>query len=75
MTKTQIASRINNKVLEPVRLFMGQEKSGGIVLAISVLLAMVLANTALGASYHDFFQQTFGFLWNGDSYFNFTLHH
>ena len=47
MNKTKIASRINNKVLEPVRLFMGQEKSGGIVLAISVLLAMVLANTAL----------------------------
>lgn len=75
MNKNQIATRINNKVLEPVRLFMGQEKSGGIVLAISVLLATVLANTALGPSYHDFFQQTFGFLWNGDSYFNFTLHH
>ncbi len=75
MNKNQIATRINNKVLEPVRLFMGQEKSGGIVLAISVLLAMVLANTALGPSYHDFFQQTFGFLWNGEPYFNFTLHH
>lgn len=75
MNKTQIVSRINNKVLGRVRLFMGQEKSGGIVLAISVLLAMVLANTALGPSYQDFFQQTFGFLWNGDSYFNFTLHH
>lgn len=75
MTKTQIADRINNKVLGPVKLFMGQEKSGGIVLAISVMLAMVLANSALGPSYHDFFQQTFGFLWNGDSYFNFTLHH
>lgn len=75
MNKNQIATRINNKVLEPVRLFMGQEKSGGIVLAISVLLAMVLANTALGASYHDFFQQTFGFVWNDALYFNFTLHH
>ena len=75
MTKTQIADRINNKVLGPVKLFMGQEKSGGIVLAISVMLAMVLANSALGASYHDFFQQTFGFVWNDALYFNFTLHH
>ena len=75
MNKTQIASRINNKVLGAVRLFMGQEKSGGIVLAVSVVLAMVLANSALESNYHNFFQQTFGFLLNGDSYFNFTLHH
>lgn len=55
MTKTQIANRINDKVLAPVKLFLGQEKSGGVVLAVSVVLAMVLANSALGASCHDFF--------------------
>lgn len=75
MTKTQIANRINDKVLAPVKLFLGQEKSGGVVLAVSVVLAMVLANSALGASCHDFFQQKFGFVWNGETYFNFTLHH
>lgn len=59
----------------PVKLFMGQEKSGGIVLGISVVLAMVLANSALSHGYHDFFQQQLGLFWNGEHYLYFSLHH
>lgn len=73
MNRDQIAARINNKVLEPVRLLIEQERLDGIVLAISVLSAVVLANTAPGPSYHDFFQRAFGSLRSDDLYFNLTF--
>lgn len=38
----------------PIKLFMGREKSGGIVLLLSVALAMVLANTNIATSYFHF---------------------
>ena len=59
----------------PIKLFMGREKSGGIVLLFSVALAMVLANTNLSTSYFHFFEQEVGFIINGEPYLNYSLHH
>ena len=59
----------------PIKLFMGREKSGGIVLLFSVALAMVLANTNLATSYFHFFEQKVGFIVNGEPYLNCSLHH
>ena len=59
----------------PIKLFMGREKSGGIVLILSVTLAMILANSNLAESYSHFFEQEVGFIVNGEPYLNYSLHH
>ena len=57
------------------KLFMGREKSGGIVLILSVALAMILANSNIAESYFHFFEQEVGFIVNGEPYLNYSLHH
>lgn len=59
----------------PVQQFINQEKSGGIVLGISILVALVLANSPLSEEYFHFFEHSFGFVFNGDNYLYYTLHH
>ena len=59
----------------PIKLFMGREKSGGIVLLLSVALAMVLANTNVATSYFHFFEQKVGFIINGQPFLDYSLHH
>ena len=59
----------------PIKLFMGREKSGGIVLILSVTLAMILANSNIAESYFHFFEQEVGFIVNGEPYLNYSLHH
>ena len=59
----------------PIKLFMGREKSGGIVLLLSVVLAMVLANTDFATSYFHFFEQEVGMIVNGQTFLNYSLHH
>ncbi|WAC39543.1 Na+/H+ antiporter NhaA [Pedobacter sp. SL55] len=63
------------KISKPIQSFIAQEKSGGIVLGISVILALILANSGWSASYHHFLENSFGFQWNGKSCFDFSLHH
>ncbi|MGN0030070.1 MAG: Na+/H+ antiporter NhaA [Marinilabiliaceae bacterium] len=67
--------KLSNRLLTPIQHFMRQEKSSGIVLATAVVLALVLSNSPLRESYFHFFEQHFGFLLNGESYFNFSLEH
>ena len=55
--------------------FIRQEKSGGIVLGISVVVALILANSPWAEAYHHVLEHRFGFLWDGNSYFEFNLHH
>lgn len=59
----------------PIKLFMGREKSGGIVLILSVTLAMILANSNIAEIYFHFFEQEVGFIVNGEPYLNYSLHH
>ncbi len=64
-----------SKITFPIQRFIQQEKSGGLVLGIGVLLALVLANSPWHHQYFEFFEQTFGFQFNGNSYLNLSLHH
>lgn len=64
-----------DRIAEPFQRFIQQEKSGGIFLGISVIIALLLANSPFAESYHHFLEQTIGFTWNGKSYFSFNIHH
>lgn len=76
-------NRRNNKsrnypidtMVKPIQKFIQQEKSGGLVLGISVILALFLANSPWSHQYHHFFEQELGFTFNGVNFFNFSLHH
>lgn len=64
-----------DNVIKPIQKFIRQEKSGGIVLGISVLLALFLANSPWHSEYHQFFEQKFGFHFNGNIYLEYSIHH
>ncbi len=64
-----------DKITQPVQRFIQQEKSGGLLLGISVILALILANTPLSEGYHHLLEQKFGFKWNDRVFFDFTIHH
>jgi NhaA family Na+:H+ antiporter len=54
-----------DKLSQPFHKFIQNEKMGGVVLGLSVLVALILANSPLSDSYHHFFEQKLGFLFNG----------
>jgi len=60
---------------EPIQQFIKQEKSGGIVLAISVILAMIIANSPFSHHYFHFFENEIGLQFNGKSFLNYSIHH
>lgn len=64
-----------DKIVQPVQRFIQQEKSGGLLLGISVIIALLLANTPLSHSYHEILEQSFGFRWNNNTYFEYNIHH
>ncbi len=64
-----------DKIVQPMQRFIQEERSGGLLLGISVILALILANTSLSHGYHEVLEQSFGFRWNGETYFEFTIHH
>lgn len=70
-----IQNKVNNRVIIPLHFFMRQEKSGGLILAISVIIALILANSPLSGHYFHFFEQTFGFSFNNNLYLNYSIHH
>jgi len=64
-----------DRVIAPVQHFINQEKSGGLVLGISVVIALILANSPWAGHYFHFFEQTFGFTFNSTPYLTYSLHH
>ncbi|AYZ35204.1 Na+/H+ antiporter NhaA [Chryseobacterium indologenes] len=64
-----------DKIVQPMQRFIQQEKSGGLLLGISVVIALILANTSLSHSYHEILEQSFGFRWNNETYFEYNIHH
>lgn len=64
------------KLSYPVWKFMANEKSGGIVLAVSVLIALFIANFApLSAHYFEFLETKIGLYFNGNSYLEYDVLH
>lgn len=62
-------------IVKPFQKFLQQEKSGGILLGVSVLVAMILANSPWTDAYFHFFEHKLGFVLDGVPNFNFTIHH
>lgn len=72
--KNQPSSPIH-KITEPIQKFIQNEKASGIVLGISVILALILANSPLSEAYHHFFNHKLGFQFDGQSYLEYSIHH
>jgi NhaA family Na+:H+ antiporter len=64
-----------DRLKQPINRFISQEKSGGIVLGLSVILALILANSSWSSAYFHFFENKFGFQFNGVSYLEYSIHH
>lgn len=63
------------KIVSPIQSFIKNEKAGGIVLGISVVIALILANSPLAEEYHHILEHKFGFQLDGSTYFEYNLHH
>jgi NhaA family Na+:H+ antiporter len=63
------------KLVRPIQRFIQLEKSGGIVLGISVIVALILANSGWADIYHHFLEHKLGFRWDGQPFFEYNLHH
>lgn len=63
------------KIVSPIQSFIKNEKAGGIVLGISVIIALFLANSSFAEQYHHILEHTFGFQLDGSTYFEYNLHH
>ena len=64
-----------DNVVAPIQKFIQQEKPGGLVLGISVIFALILANSPLSHSYHHFFEYQLGFVLDDSVFMKFSLHH
>ncbi len=64
-----------DKITEPIQRFVKQEKSGGIVLGISVLAALYLANSPWSDEYFHFLENKIGIVFNDVSFLKYSLHH
>lgn len=67
--------RISEHFFLPIQQFMKQEKAGGIVLGLSVVVALVIANSPMREAWAHIFEQHFGFVFGGKTYFDFSLEH
>ena len=67
--------RINSGIVTPLQQFIRREKSAGIILGLSVVAALALANSPWSDAYFHFFEHRLGFLVDGEPYLDFSLHH
>ncbi len=65
----------NRKIFLPAMQFIRQEKSGGIVLAVAVVIALALANSPWHENFAHFFEHHLGFVVDSTPYFNFSIAH
>lgn len=59
----------------PALQFMNREKSSGIILAIAVIIALILANSPIHEEYASLLEYHFGFIVNGKTFLNFSVEH
>ena len=67
--------KIKRGIVMPVQQFINREKSAGVVLGISIVVAMVLANSPWNEDYFHLFENKVGFFFNGEPYLYYSLHH
>lgn len=64
-----------DKVVYPIQRFIRQEKSGGIVLGLSVIVALFLANSPWAETYFHVLHHKLGFVFDGETYLQYSIHH
>lgn len=64
-----------DKIFDPIQKFIQLEKSGGTVLGISVIIALLLANSPWAEQYFHFFEHKIGFLFDGKTFLEYSIHH
>ncbi|MCZ2393762.1 MAG: Na+/H+ antiporter NhaA [Chitinophagales bacterium] len=64
-----------DKIVAPFRQLTKYEKSGSIILFISVVTALILANSPLKDLYHHFLENTLGFQFDGKTYLEHSILH
>lgn len=74
MMKSQKHSPIE-RIRKPINHFISQEKSGGLVLGLSVLIALIVANSPWSEAYHHLFEHKFGIHFDGKTYLEYDIHH
>lgn len=75
MQETPNTSPIEQWVTLPIKRWMSQATSSGIILFATTILALIIANSPMADSFHHFWEQSFGFVFNGNTYLNLSLHH
>lgn len=63
-----------DKFTYPIKKIIQHEKAGGIVLAISVILALIVSNSPWSEQYFLFFEHNLGLQVDGKPFLNYTLH-
>ena len=64
-----------DKIIQPIQRFMSQAQTGGIVLGINVVLALILANSPWADQYFDILKYKLGIYFNGETYFDISILH
>lgn len=62
-------------IINPVNNFISKSTTGGIVLFVSALVAIILANSSLAEWYHHIWEHKIGFTFDGETYLNYSFHH
>ena len=68
-------NKIRRGIFMPFQQFIKREKSAGVVLGISIVAAMLLANSPWSEEYFHLFEHKIGFIFNGGPYLYYSLHH
>jgi len=64
-----------DEIIYPIQKFIQQEKSGGILLGISVIVALLWANSIWSDFYFNLFNYKVGFVFEGKTYLEYSLVH
>ena len=62
-------------IINPVNSFISKSTTGGIVLFVAALVAIILANSPLSEWYHHIWEHKIGLNFDGESYLNYSIHH
>jgi len=67
--------KLSRGLFMPIQRFISQEKSGGMVLGISIIAALAFANSPWSEAYFEFFEHKAGIVFNGSHHLYYSLHH
>ena len=62
-------------IIKPVNSFISKSTTGGIILFIAALIAIILANSPLAHWYHEIWEHKIGLYFDGETYLNYSFHH